>query len=753
MKKITLFSLFLAAFLLLTACNPAAEVDPTAAPTQIPTDPTAKPPSSAGETLDALQPGDILVQYDYLPGFTRPEVHNPFGRVPFFTLYVDGTAIYVQEGATYESEVVMLAQLSREETLALYQQVLDAGFESLVSDTSESQCEPVEGSEEMLCVSVVDASTTIFRAQVPGSGLREIQIYADFANEPQAFERIQSLLGRYTHAGATSYRPENATIFISPLQEAVGVEILEWPLDPAILTGMGIGFGHMTAMALSGDDLTNYLAAVPRNTGDAFFSLDGRDYNVFLVPWMPGADHHAAIAEAFPPVEGGDESQAICAVLEPPALGPYRLAYLSAGDVWVWTEFGEVISLTGTGDATQVRITPDGSTVVYARAIAGGGAELWAADGDGANPRLLAGGPEMSGRIEIHDFSADNTLVAFTHMLDEKAGELWSARTDGAGALRLVDQETLMAIVAEPLADFAVPTGVTWFPGESRLAFDAAPRFENDGIYIYVQRQNWVVDALSGQQGELFSAGEGGSLSFSPDGRSAAITTPDSLRLMNVEENRPFAADFPYFAVGMGEFYAFPPMRWTHDSHGLLVAQPQSEEMMVQDAPIKIWYVPVDGSPAVELVEVSGWFTSLQFSLGMSIDFDPSTSWVGLWRGISVGSNERELLLYSLDGKHRLAYASGDLLDFLGWSPNGRHFAYVVGSGQESYVGDVCGGPRELGRGFYPGNLRWVDVLRMFYERWYEGGRFELYRFDGEATLVLNLEDSGGYDIGLLPAE
>ena len=88
--------------------------------------------------------------------------------------------------------------------------------------------------------------------------------------------------------------------------------------------------------------------------------------------------------------------------------------------------------------------------------------------------------------------------MAFHHLLPGGSGELWVASLDGSGARRLVSHEDLMAVVTEPLADFAIPAGVTWIPGTHTLTYDASPGFESEGIYIYIQRQVLIVDADSG---------------------------------------------------------------------------------------------------------------------------------------------------------------------------------------------------------------------------------------------------------------
>ncbi len=299
-KAIFITMLLLAVSLLFTGCSIArAQNQGNSHPGDTQPPATKSPETNhPGEVLSSddlarIDPNAVLLELAYEPTFSRIEASYLYGRPPVFVLLADGRVIYTEEDATYENEQVKFAQLSREEVLALMQQVHDLGFSRLKSFTDFCFSQP--GTEQRC---VADASYTILRMRDVSAELKEVKIYADFANYAAAFTSISDLLSTYSYRSAQLYKPEKAALFLSKESGEVQPNSKAWPLDPAILQFSPSEQG-LWAVVLEGQALTSYLETTGSNVGDAFFTQNGTTYRAYLVPWLPGADYSTELHSDF----------------------------------------------------------------------------------------------------------------------------------------------------------------------------------------------------------------------------------------------------------------------------------------------------------------------------------------------------------------------------------------------------------------------------------------------------------------------
>jgi hypothetical protein len=255
----------------------------------MPTKPTSSPGDPGRLTDEA-----VILELAYEPTFFRPEASYVYGRPPVFALLADGRVIYTAEGATYEDERIMIAQLTPEEMAAMILKVTAQGIGNLESYTDFCK---TRGDGEQVCIA--DAAYTILRMRNDADGLKEIKIYADFANNMDAFTSITEYLSGYTHPGAVEYTPSKAALFISRNLGEAPSDGVAWPYDSAILE-FAENDMNLWAIVLEGQSLSDYLAFSERNVGDTLIRANGELLRAYFVPWIPGADYSTQLEADFP---------------------------------------------------------------------------------------------------------------------------------------------------------------------------------------------------------------------------------------------------------------------------------------------------------------------------------------------------------------------------------------------------------------------------------------------------------------------
>ena len=391
--------------------------------------------------------------------------------------------------------------------------------------------------------------------------------------------------------------------------------------------------------------------------------------------------------------------------------GKLRVAYVSLGRLWLWTEGGGAQQLPTSNNIQQVSISDDGQ------------------------------------------------ILAFTRELDENHQELWAIDINGDNERRLVSAEELARLDGTPDALGITPWGIQWEPGTHHLIFFTYPIFH--ALWVYEPSIPWMVDVDSGNIGA--ASYQGGAIIYSPDGSHVAIFDSRQLSFSRTDGSDTRERILPsYHGIGLGESFYNPMPAWSEDSSSILVALPDQDEIFNSKATVTGWRVPVEGVPE----KIGQWK-----AFAPSVSFSPDQNFMAYWPSPEGYANFRELHLSHLGLiptgiTPDVVYLRGELIDVLAWSPDSQHFIFQMGDpGRQTqfyYLGNICQRPVLLAnlavRGYSTlnagGNLAtWVDASRYLLEVNVPGvnNQWELHlgEIGQDQTEVLGLVTS--YDWAMLP--
>ncbi len=242
------------------------------------------------EWLESLEPGTILLQLDYEPTFFLEHAFYEFGRVPPFTLFADGTVVYLDESGTQQLQI---AHVELEDVSTLLHEVRDAGFTIL-----EDHLDFCGTDESGQTVCIADASYTILRMTLPDGTLKEVKSYAGFSNDPGALQEIVLIMTDYTHPDGEFYMPELSVLFLRAVPGDIEVPVREWPLPVDRIPPLTEA---LTAIVLEPAATETFITAVGQNTGEWFFQSGTTVFSAYLIPWLPYTDYTEEVLEKFPP--------------------------------------------------------------------------------------------------------------------------------------------------------------------------------------------------------------------------------------------------------------------------------------------------------------------------------------------------------------------------------------------------------------------------------------------------------------------
>lgn len=358
--------------------------------------------------------------------------------------------------------------------------------------------------------------------------------------------------------------------------------------------------------------------------------------------------------------------------------------------------------------------------------------DLWKwSEKSGTSEKIVGGGDVSDSMV-----SDDGRMVALARTKDYINYSLWVMKIDGSDLHQVVSAEDFMQMKNSSDAKSAMPFVYDWVPNQHQLAFVTSPIFEGPGMII--NDDLWIVDAEQGGPRALLTPGNGGIFSYSPDGSKIAISTANSISVVDADgQNRRELLRFDTI-INYSEFYFYPEPRWAPDGSYLRVGIPPKDPYAQPAQSTAVWYLPLDGSQAIQTAQVPALMLSnVNFS-------DDLTRFAYIQQIGGQDSREHELHIANVDGSGDISYASGDNLVFMGWSPDAQNFVLKFGGDvMKSYLG-------KAGFGYIPfssvGNevgINWIDPEKViFLQRMDAGWKIFIAKPGGLAVEIADLPEN-----------
>jgi len=290
--------LFLPTTILMTAATIAACTGGGAATSQPSTSPAAEPtPAATPEGLvHPTGATDIILSYDQAGGFVPVEWLA--AHVPIFTLYGDGTVVFVQTTAEFKQGVVAVnqplrtAKLSEEQVQDLLLYALQEGGLAVAK-------------EEYSNMMVADAPTAVFTISADND-TKTVSAYGlGFDSEPSAdtavLKQLAALgerLGNFDQNGTIASNAYEATAYRAVITEqqggVQGVQVTDWPWTDLTVADFNVpndpnqlpqGTAIITPEQAEALGVEGYQNGIPGGIyakGD-----DGKIYSIVLRPLLP----------------------------------------------------------------------------------------------------------------------------------------------------------------------------------------------------------------------------------------------------------------------------------------------------------------------------------------------------------------------------------------------------------------------------------------------------------------------------------
>lgn len=263
---------------------------------------------------------------------------------------------------------------------------------------------------------------------------------------------------------------------------------------------------------------------------------------------------------------------------------------------------------------------------------------------------------------------------------------------DKGGGLSIIDTATgdqQQVVIIEKQSDGIpiLPSDIAWM-GESDLYLNT---ITNPSYGANIRDDLYRVDLQTMQVEQIFSPGEGGRFSLSPNGQWIAITYPGTygnrdgrISILNTVtlEKRDI---FSFVGVSTGSEYRFyPAVYWQSDSAAFRVAIPDADLIYDEiNKQTELWRMTIDGVTQQIGIVPASFFGQPRWS-------DDASQITYLRRVGKIEDNQFELIIADGNGENSTTYLTGQsgLFEPPQWIPGTTRFGYTFGEPGIYWIGE-----------------------------------------------------------------
>jgi Tol biopolymer transport system component len=318
-----------------------------------------------------------------------------------------------------------------------------------------------------------------------------------------------------------------------------------------------------------------------------------------------------------------------------------RLVFVDSNqNLSTWVEGSSPVVIVNKGDVTQAVLSPDGEWIVFTRTAPDGiDISLWAIRFDGSEQKILVSHTDFM-TMPLHpDLTGGATILTIS------------------------------------------PFMIKFIPGTHTIAFNIYPQFEGPGLID--NKGLWYINVDTGERRSFLSPGQAGHFYFSPNGSQMALVTPTQIDLINTDgsDRRYAVLTYPFVYTYSEYAYHATPL-WSGDSSSLRVSIPPQDPLGDFSAPVNIYHLPIDGSPATLLTSIT--VAPLENAiLSPDLNHFAFTEEIG-----EPTDNLMSLKFADLSGGTPSEFTTGPL-KFGDWAPDSSHFTFYQWDPNEYFIGQL----------------------------------------------------------------